>query len=381
MEPSEAVSRQRLIVVCGPGGVGKTTTSAALGLAGARAGRRALVLTIDPAHRLGEALGEEGLGNAPRQVPPELVVAAGARGELWALMLDQEATADELIRANASSPAAAQRVLDNRIYRFMASALATTEYMAVERLHQLYSVERFDLCVLDTPPSKNALDFLDSPQWASRFLDRKVVDWFLKTARGDHGEGVKAAVMARTAQLIADLLSRLLGRHFYEEMVEFFDGFVEIAEHLRRHSKEVDDLLRARTTTFFVATSPEQGAIDEAVRMAKALRQRGLGFGGFVVNRVEEAVTPPSRADLEGYGRMAGAPEGRLGSLLAGLDAGFKEQLAVRARDEAAMARLGQASDGAIHIHQVPRLGDDLTGMADLARFARCLAGGPCEAS
>jgi anion-transporting ArsA/GET3 family ATPase len=373
------VAQKRLIVVCGPGGVGKTTTSAALGLAAARLGRRALVLTIDPAHRLGEALGESGLGNDPQRVPVEQVVEVAGSGALHALMLDQERTADELIRRFAPSAAGAKRVLENRIYRFLSGALASTEYTAVERLHQLYSLGEFDLCVLDTPPSRNALDFLDSPQWAARFLDRKIVEWFLRTARPSGAGGVGAQVMHRTAMVLADLLGRLLGRHFYDEMVEFLDGFVEIAEHLRQHSREVDAVLHASTTTFFIATSPERGAIEEAIRLARALAHRGLSLGGFIANRVEEPIRPPSSRALEGYGEAVGAGETRLRTLIDSLDAGFREQLAVRARDEAAMERLGRAFGGAVPIHQVPRLGDDLTGLLDLARFASCLTGSRCE--
>lgn len=376
MDPREAVDQQRLVVVCGPGGVGKTTTSAAFGLAAARRGRRALVITIDPAKRLGEALGEEGLGNEPRQVPPHLIDPTGAlKGELWALMLNQEETADSLIRRSASTEESANRVLENRIYRVLAGALASTEYMAVERLYQLYTSGQFDLCVLDTPPSKNALDFLDAPQWAARVLDRRIVHWFLRTAgRGaEEDEGLAAALMVRTAMIVADLMGRLLGKEFYAELIEFFDAFAEISGHLRDHSEEVNGLLRKDSTTFFVACSPEQGAIEESIRMARALRQRGLGFGGFVVNRVEYAVSPPDHPTLEKLGRQAGSSLELLSRVRSALADTWKEQLAIKARDEAAIRHLVYSAGRAVSIHRVPRLGDDLTGVLDLNRFASCL--------
>jgi anion-transporting ArsA/GET3 family ATPase len=376
VDPREAVERQRLIVVCGPGGVGKTTTSAAFGLAAARHGRRVLVITIDPAKRLGEALGEEGLGNEPRQVPPHLVDVAGAgRGELWALMLNQEETADSLIRRSASSEENAQRVLGNRIYRVLAGALASTEYMAVERLYQLYNGGQFDLYVLDTPPSKNALDFLDAPQWAARVLDRRIVHWFLRTAGRSVGEddGLAAALMVRTAMIVADLLGRLLGREFYEELVEFFEAFAEMSGHLKDHSEEVDALLRMPSTSFFVACSPEQGAIEESIRMARALRQRGLGFGGFVVNRVEYPLSPPDAEGLGTLGRRVGDSGERLDRVVKALGAIWQEQLAIKARDEAAIRHLHYNAGRGVSIHRIPRLGDDLTGISDLDRFAACL--------
>lgn len=382
MNPADAIANQRLLVVCGPGGVGKTTTSAAFGLAAAKAGRRALVITIDPAKRLGEALGEAGLGNEPRQVPPHLVDPSGqAKGELWALMLNQEETADSLINQSAPTSESAQRVLENRIYRVIAGALASTEYMAVERLHQLYSKSNFDIFILDTPPSKNALDFLDSPQWAARVLDQRIIHWFLKTSAKDDsgGGGVAAAVMYRTAMIVADLLGRLLGREFYDELVEFFEGFAEISDHLRQHSEEVDALLRRSTTTFFIAASPEQGATEEAIRLARALRQRGFGFGGFVVNRVAQAVTPPNTEKLDGFFEQAKAKLADKAKLVEALRATWQEQLAIRARDESAIRQLGYAAGRDVTIHSVPTLGDDLAGISDLARFSDCLTGRECK--
>jgi len=378
VEPVEAIDRQRLIVVCGPGGVGKTTTAAALGLAAARRGRRALVLTIDPAKRLGESLGEAKLGNKPARVPNELFDPSGeSTGELWALMLDQEQTADSLIHNHASSEEAAQRVLDNRIYRVLASALASTEYMAVERLWQLYTEAEYDLYVLDTPPSKNAIDFLDSPQWAAKVLDQRIVTWFLRTARpsGDKPDGVAQAVMYRTAMIVADLMGRLLGHEFFAELTEFFEVFVDISEHLRDHSEEVEYLLRRDSTAFYVATSPEQGPIEESVRMVKALRARGINFGGFVVNRVEEPLTAPEVGVIEYYASQIGLSAAAIRSLFPALQTTWQEQRAIFARDEWAIKKLVKAASGGKSILRVPRLGDDLAGILDLARFANWLVG------
>ncbi len=380
MNPSDAVLQQQLVVICGPGGVGKTTTSAAFGLAAAKAGRRALVITIDPAKRLGEALGEEGLGNEPRQIPPHLVDPDGTDGgEVWALMLNQEQTADSLISESASTAESARRVLGNRIYRVLASALASTEYMAVERLYQLYNSGDFDFFVLDTPPSKNALDFLDSPQWASRVLDRRIIHWFLRTANREQDleedVGVAGRLMYRTAMIVADLLGRLLGKEFYEELVDFFEGFAEIADDLRDHADEVDSLLRRSSTTFYVASSPEQSAVEETIRLARELRHRGLGFGGFVVNRVEQEIVRPDDEHVQSWFEKAKIPEGRRGPIGEALAATWRDQIAIRARDEAAIRQLDHAAGRAAAIHAVPRLGDDLAGIQDLARFAECLMG------
>ena len=187
------------------------------------------------------------------------------------------------------------------------------------------------------------------------------------------GEGIAAALMYRTAMIVADLLGRLLGHEFYAELVEFFEAFADISEHLREHSDEVNALLRAPSTTFFVACSPEQGAIEESIRMARALRQRGLGFGGFVVNRVEHSLTPPSPEAIEDLARQAGASGALLSTTRASLSDTWEEQLAIRARDEAAIRHLAYSAGRSASIHRVPRLGDDLAGIVDLARFAQCL--------
>ncbi len=265
-----------LLVTCGPGGVGKTTTAAALGLAAARAGRRVVVVTIDPARRLADALGVDAAGSNE----PHLVVGAvEGPGSFSALMLDAERTFDQLVRDHAGD--AAERILTNRVYRSIAGSLSgAQEYMAIERLHQLHHSGDFDLVVIDTPPSRHAIDVLEAPDRLVRFLSNPVYRTLTLPTRSF----AKVTHAATSAFLWT--VKRLAGPAIVEDTIEFFRSLSGMEDGLRTRAAEMASELRADTTAFVLVSSPRAEAIDEASYLATALHTGGFHLGGVVVNMV-----------------------------------------------------------------------------------------------
>ena len=264
-----------VIVCCGSGGVGKTTTAAALGLEAQRSGRRAVVVTIDPAKRLADALGVPGgLTNDPVRL------ALDGPGELWALMLDTASTFDGLVRANAQDDAQAERILANRFYRNVAGSLSgTQEYMAAERLHALHRDPRFDLVIVDTPPTRNALDFLDAPSTLARFIDHPLFKMLMLPTR----RGLKVLNLA--AQPVLRTIGRVVGGDVLTDAVAFFQAFAGMETGFRQRADEVIELLASDVTRFVLVASPRADTIEEAKYFAGRLEGGGLTVHAVVVNR------------------------------------------------------------------------------------------------
>ncbi|MEP1123482.1 MAG: ArsA-related P-loop ATPase [Ilumatobacter sp.] len=273
------MSDASVVVCCGSGGVGKTTTAAVLGMHAARAGRRAVVVTIDPAKRLADALGlEAGLSSEPQRI--EGVASAGG-GELWAMMLDTAATFDGLVRTHADDPEQVDRILTNPFYRNMAGAMSgTQEYMAAETLHALHHDDRFDLVVVDTPPSRNALDFLDAPGVLSRFLDHKIFKLAMLPTRS----GLK--IFGAAAQPIFKAIGKVVGSDVLADSLAFFQAFSGMETGFRERADDVVALLRAQGTAFVVIASPRHDTITEAVWFAQQLRDQEVRLAAAIVNRL-----------------------------------------------------------------------------------------------
>jgi anion-transporting ArsA/GET3 family ATPase len=282
----DLIDTSSVIVCCGSGGVGKTTTAAVIGLEAARRGRRAVVVTIDPARRLADALGlADGLASEPQRIDlgPDAVVAESA-GELWAMMLDTEATFDGVVRAHAESDEQIERILTNPFYRNIAGALSgTQEYMAAEMLHALHGDERFDLVVVDTPPSRNALDFLDAPGVLSRFLDHKLFKLLMLPAKS----GLKLIGTATTPVLRA--IGRVVGSDVLADSVAFFQAFSGMESGFRQRADEVIALIRAPETSFVVVASARHDTIAEAVWFIEQLVEQGVEVTSAIVNRAHPA--------------------------------------------------------------------------------------------
>jgi anion-transporting ArsA/GET3 family ATPase len=265
-----------VVVCCGSGGVGKTTTAAAMGLQAARDGRTCVVVTIDPAKRLADALGVPGqLTNDPVQLPLD-----GASGELWALMLDTATTFDGLVMANAVDEQQADRILHNNFYRNIAGSLGgTQEYMAAERLLALHRDGRFDLVIVDTPPTRNALDFLDAPRTLARFLDHPVFKLMMMPTR----RGMR--VLSIAAQPLLRAIGKVIGTEVLSDAVAFFQAFDGMQGGFRHRADEVIELLHGPATRFVLVASPRADTIDEARFFARRLSDKNLSVAAVVVNR------------------------------------------------------------------------------------------------
>src|SRR5436190_2197424 len=243
----------------------------------AERGLKVAVLTIDPARRLADSLGLPELGNEERQVEID------GSGELWAMMLDPKRTFDDLIEKHAPDERTRDAVLSNRIYQELSNAVAgSTEYMAIEKLYELHHEGRYDLLVLDTPPSRNALDFLEAPERLSRFVDSRSLQFFLRPGR------IGLKVFGRGGGILFSVLKRVTGIDLLRDLSEFFASFGDMASGIGERAERVGELLGARETTFLLVTSPQRDAIDEAVFFRRRLRESRLPFGGAVVNRVNE---------------------------------------------------------------------------------------------
>jgi anion-transporting ArsA/GET3 family ATPase len=290
-----ALTRRRVLVVCGSGGVGKTTTSAALALAAALAGRRVLVCTIDPARRLATSLGLQQLSGRPRELDLTRL-GVRTRGALWAMMLDSKRTFDALVERYAPGQEARRRILDNGFYRQVSSALAGShEYMAMEKLLELTADERFDLIVLDTPPTRHALDFLAAPDRLMGFLDTGILRWFLKPyfVAGR----LTLRVATRTGALALRLADRYLGLQFLQDLSEFFLAFEGLYDGFKERAARVHALLRDTRSGFILVASPAQAALDEALYFHRRLHEKQMPFVAFVVNRVHPDPADAPRAD------------------------------------------------------------------------------------
>lgn len=290
-----------LVVCLGPGGVGKTTISSVLALHRAAAGARALVLTIDPARRLADALGLAGLTNDP--APVTAFSRLHPKGSLAALMLDPANTFDHLISVLVVDPAQRERLLQNRFYQHMSRSLVgTLEYMAVERLHDLVRAGTYDGIVLDTPPTTNALDFLEAPErLASFFSDRMLRVFQPSRVSGSW----TARLFSRAGSVALGLMSRVAGQEFVDETTGFFETFTELFGSFRTRGVEVGRLLRDPKSVFVIVLAPDPGRLAEAKEIDRRLAEAGCPARAFIVNRVDEAFLPDAGELEEAVGRAA----------------------------------------------------------------------------
>ena len=283
MNVGDLLEDKQICICAGSGGVGKTTTSAAIAMGMAAQGLKVAVLTIDPAKRLANSLGLPELGNEERMIEPERFAAHGIemKGELWAMMLDAKRTFDDLVERHAPDEETRDRILQNRIYKEISNAMAgSQEYMAMEKLYELHQEARYDLLVLDTPPTRHALDFIDAPERMTRFIEGRSLQFFLKPGR------LGMRVVGRSGGVLFSALKRITGIDLLQDLSEFFQSFGDMAQGFSERAQRVKELLGQRGTTFLLVTAPEREAIDEGVFFWRRLKEARLPFGGVVVNKV-----------------------------------------------------------------------------------------------
>lgn len=298
MKPLAEALRQRSVVVCvGPGGVGKTTLAAAMALQGAALGRRSLVCTIDPARRLANALGLSELGNVARPIAEAELKAAGIplAAPVEAMMLDMKQSWDELI-ARSTSEEQRERILANRFYQSLSSALAgSQEYIALEKLWELHSARGHDLLVLDTPPTSQALDFLDAPERVLDFFGTDAARWFLTPAL--QGAKVGLRLFGLGGNLISRTLSRIVGGETLSDLAAFLLAISGMNDTFRERAGAVRELLRSADTVLVLVTGPAPERREEAIRFHQSLREHGLNVAAVVVNQVHSGVPPTDIAE------------------------------------------------------------------------------------
>jgi anion-transporting ArsA/GET3 family ATPase len=348
----------RVVVCAGAGGVGKTTTSAAIALGLAADGARVAVVTIDPARRLANALGLDALENEPGRVDRRRLAGHGleVEGELWAMTLDPKRTFDELVARLAPDEPTRDEILANRIYQQISGAVAgSQEYTAMAKLYELERDGRFDVIVLDTPPSRNALDFLDAPERLTGFLEGRALRAFLAPT------GLAARVVGRGTGAVLGVLRRVTGVEMLEDLSTFFRSLGGLLGGFRERAAGVQRLLSDPATTFVVVASPERDPVDEAIFFAAKLREAGLALGGLVVNRAHAPVH--------------GAVPATLGAELAAKVGETAAELEVLAqRDAAAIAHL-RAELGISDPVVVPHLPGDVHDVDGLVALCRHLFG------
>jgi anion-transporting ArsA/GET3 family ATPase len=278
----------RIIVCCGSGGVGKTTTAAALALRAAERGRKTVVLTIDPARRLAQSMGLTELDNAPRAV-------VGADGELEAMMLDMKRTFDDIVVAHAD-PVRAKAILDNPFYQSLSSSFSgTQEYMAMEKLGQLRATGQWDLIVVDTPPSRSALDFLDAPKRLGTFLDGRLIRLLLVPAKASGKAYLK--VLSAGLGMVTSVLTKILGAQVLKDVSLFVTALETMFGGFRERAEATYALLKAPGTSFVVVAAPERDALREAAYFVERLSQENMPLAGLVLNRVHIPHAPQLSAE------------------------------------------------------------------------------------
>jgi len=374
------LATKEVVVACGPGGVGKTTVAAALGAAAAAVGGgRVLVLTVDPARRLADALRLPRVGNEETQIPEDAFRAAGVRprGELWAAMLDTKASWDALVRRHARTRRDAEAILSNPLYRNITGRFAKShEYIAMERLYELHAEGRYDLLVVDTPPALEALDFVDAPQMMADFFSSRLLRWLTAPLR--------FRVLGVASRPFSQIGDRILGTQFLEDVGRFFLLLETMHEGFVDRARQVSALLRAEQTTFMIVTTPEAVPVQEAERFVTSLRRRSLHLGLLVANKVLPGtlLDPGAQRVAEALAERSAELSADLAALLGGTAAPEQVRLVleeigsnhanlrlVALRQAELLGELAAAHETTVTIPQLTGDVVDLAGLVEIGRY------------
>ncbi len=355
----------RIIVCCGAGGVGKTTTAAALGLRAAEQGRKAVVLTIDPARRLAQSMGLTELDNTPR---PVTGVDTSAGGSLDAMMLDMKRTFDEVVESHAT-PEKTEQILANPFYQALSSSFAgTQEYMAMEKLGQLHAEAldsgRWDLIVVDTPPSRSALDFLDAPERLSSFLDGRLIKILLAPAKGP------ARLLSTGMSLVTGAITKILGGQVLRDVQTFVAALDTLFGGFRARADKTYQVLKDPQTAFVVVASPDADALREAAFFVERLAEEKMPLAGLVLNRV----TTPGPSGLSAQAAWAGADRLEKQSRVTAALLRLHAERAGRVNRERALRRRFAAAHPMVATSTVAALATDVHDLTSLRTVGDLLA-------
>jgi anion-transporting ArsA/GET3 family ATPase len=374
----EVLARRRVVCCVGSGGVGKTTTAAALALRAAMAGKRSLVLTIDPARRLANSLGLKALGNRETRVDETHFRAAGLRprGEMYAMMLDLKLTWDELVQRQAPAPERARQILENRLYQKLSTAMAgSLEYMAMEKVAELHSSGRFDVVVLDTPPTTNALHFLRAPDRILDVLDNDAMRILLGPMLKASRIGLK--LFALPTGLVLRTLAKFTGQDFLRDLAHFMVAFEGMYDGFKQRAVQVKRLLSGPDAAFVLVTGPNPLTIEEALFFHRALQSDGISTAAVVVNRVQRDPHrfggPDSAAALREALRLAQIPDGGDPPLSQRLSRTLAEQATLADLDRRQIEELSRTLSG-VPLFVVPRLRRDVHDLGGLWQIDECLS-------
>jgi len=360
--------RDRHVIVCtGAGGVGKTTTSAALALRAAELGRRVIVCTIDPAKRLAQSLGLEQLGDEPRLVPQQAFGRIKPKGELWAMMLDMKSTFDQMV-LDMTTPERAETIFANPFYHHISSTLAgTQEYMAMEKLWELHEEGRWELIIIDTPPTRSALDFLDAPRRLTDFLEGRFLRLMMLPYLKAGKTGMRMINFGTRVALRA--VTRITGSDLFADVANFFQQFEGMYETFKLRARRVRELMAARRTAFVVVTAPTEPSLNEARYFADRLTKERMPLGGLIVNRAHAV---PAVQGLEDPNALAKRFEN--GPLADSLRV-YASWRAVSVREDRLLAAMRGAIEGT-PVWRIPDLADDVVDVRSLREVGRLLAAG-----
>ena len=384
------LATKEIVIFCGSGGVGKTSVAAAAGVAAAtRLGGKVLVLTIDPARRLANALGLEDFGNVEKPVPVEAFKAAGLepRGEMWAAMLDTKSSWDELVLRHAPDEETAYRILENRLYTNITGRFVQShDYIAMERLFDVHTTGKYDLIVIDTPPTRNAIDFLEAPSRMADFFGGRLLRWLTMPYRMGGRRG--ARVINFASRPFYQLADRILGSQFLQDIAEFFLSFQSMYDGFSKRAQAVERLLHDRRTTFAVVTTLEGAPLREAQFFCEQLTKRDFHLGALVLNKtlpdyllipdgaraadVLSAEAGPVAEALahSGIAELADAP--RTARVLRTIGESFKNFAVVATREAELKTELGRVPDV---VANVPNFEVDIYDVGGLARIGNALFG------
>jgi anion-transporting ArsA/GET3 family ATPase len=344
-ELSAIIEERRVILCCGPGGVGKTTTSAALAVEGARHGRRTCVVTIDPARRLADALGLDSLTNTPREVE------GSWGGELWALMLDTKSTFDDAIARYARDEAQAKSILGSRLYRNVRDAMSgTQEYMAVEKLYQLVEEGGFDLIVVDTPPTRRAIDFLDAPRHLTLLLGNPAIRMSLMPSRA------YLRAISFVAQAPLKVVAKIVGAETLVDTVDFLRAFEGMEDGIYERANRIGELFTEPDTAFLLVVTPRYEAIQEGGLFTTRLRESDIPVQALVINRLYPQFDTPAAATPRKFDSTL---RGRSAQAFANLNANWAELRVVAEQEERSVAEL-TAQVAPAPVARVPLLDGDV---------------------